>query len=91
MIGVVLDTNVIVSAALTRGGFEAHAVDLVAARKVVMFVTAEIVAEYEGVLRRPRLRLASKVVDGLLNLIVRLAVVVKLRTDLRSDDRGTPQ
>jgi putative PIN family toxin of toxin-antitoxin system len=82
MIGVVLDTNMIVAAVLTRGGFEAHAVDLVAAHKVVMFVTEEIMLEYEGVLRRPRLRLAPRVVDGLLNLIANLAVVVRPSTTI---------
>ncbi|MBI5085161.1 MAG: putative toxin-antitoxin system toxin component, PIN family [Acidobacteria bacterium] len=77
MIGIVLDTNVIVSAALTRGGAEAYALDLVLARKAVMFLTEEILAEYEGVLRRPKFRLAPKIVDGLLGRITEIAVAVR--------------
>lgn len=77
MIGIVLDTNVIVSAALTRGGAEAYALDLVLARKAVMFLTEEILAEYEGVLRRPKFRLAPKIVDGLLGRMMEIAVAVR--------------
>ena len=50
---------------VARGGYEARAADLAAARKLVVFVTPEIMVEYEGVLRRPKLRLAPKTVAGL--------------------------
>ena len=65
---------------VARGGYEARAADLAAARKLVVFVTPEIMVEYEGVLRRPKLRLAPKTVAGLLKLIADIAVVVKPAT-----------
>ncbi|MBI5283383.1 MAG: putative toxin-antitoxin system toxin component, PIN family [Candidatus Solibacter usitatus] len=73
-----------VSAVLTRGGAEAYALDLVLARRAVMFVTAAILTEYEGVLRRPKLRLAPKVVDGLLNRIADVSVAVKPATHVKA-------
>jgi predicted nucleic acid-binding protein len=42
MIRVVLDTNVLVSAVLTRGGAEAHALDLAAVRKIQIYATPDI-------------------------------------------------
>ncbi|MBL8230780.1 MAG: putative toxin-antitoxin system toxin component, PIN family [Bryobacterales bacterium] len=75
MIRVVLDTNVIVSAVLTRGGAEAYALDLAATRKIQRYVSAAILAEYEGVLRRPKFsRVSSKAIDTVLGLIRRVAM-----------------
>lgn len=77
MIRVVLDTNVIVSAVLTRGGAEAYALDLAAIRKIQLCVSAAILAEYEGVLRRPKFsRVNPKAIDTVLGLIRRVAIVV---------------
>jgi putative PIN family toxin of toxin-antitoxin system len=57
MIGLVLDTNVIVSAHINDEGLEAAALDLVFNREVLLYLSAPIVAEYEVVLARPKLRL----------------------------------
>jgi len=77
MIRVVLDTNIVVSAVPTRGGVEAYALDLAAARKVQLFVTEAILAEYEEVLRRGKFsHLSSKVIDGTIALMRRVAIVV---------------
>jgi putative PIN family toxin of toxin-antitoxin system len=77
MMRVVFDTNVVVSAALTRGGAEAYALDLAATRRVEAFVSVEILAEYEAVLRRPKFKLTPKAVAGVIGLIRAFAVVVK--------------
>lgn len=53
---VVLDTNVVVSAHLNAEGFERHVLDLVLAGKLQIAVSEPILTEYEGVLRRPRIR-----------------------------------
>ena len=83
MIRVVLDTNVIVSAVLTRGGAEAHALDLAAARKIQLYVTAEILTEYEEVLRRSKLsRVSPKAIDTALELIRRVGIVVNPKETL---------
>ena len=48
MIRAVLDTNVVVSGVLTRGGAEAHALDLAAAGKIEVYATAAILTELRG-------------------------------------------
>lgn len=53
---VVLDTNIVVSAAITNRGAPAAIVDLIAAHGAILCVSQPILAEYEGVLLRPRLR-----------------------------------
>jgi putative PIN family toxin of toxin-antitoxin system len=53
-IRVVLDTNVVVSAHLNSEGYERHVLDLALAGKLQLAVSEIILAEYEGVLRRPR-------------------------------------
>jgi putative PIN family toxin of toxin-antitoxin system len=83
VIRVVLDTNVVVSAVLTRGGAEAHALDLAAARKIQLYVTAAALNEYEEVLRRAKFsRVSPKAIDAALELIRREAVVVKPKETL---------
>lgn len=83
MIRVVLDTNVVVSALLTRGGAEAHALDLAAARKIQLYVSVAILTEYEEVLRRSKFnRVSPKVIDTALELIRRVALVVKTKGTL---------
>jgi putative PIN family toxin of toxin-antitoxin system len=60
---VVLDTNVLISAALKPGGLEAAVVQSVIAGRLEAWVTPEVWAEYEEVLARPKfafLREASR-------------------------------
>jgi len=77
MIRVVLDTNVVVSAVITRGGAEAHTLDLAAVRKIQIYATPAILTEYEEVLRRSKfIRISPKVIDGALDLIRRVAILV---------------
>jgi putative PIN family toxin of toxin-antitoxin system len=54
---VVIDTNVVVSAALVDQGLPAAILDLAANRIIRMFVSPAVLAEYDTVLRRPRLSL----------------------------------
>jgi putative PIN family toxin of toxin-antitoxin system len=51
---VVLDTNVVVSAALKPGGLEAEIVDFIAARELTLFVSRAVLREYATVLGRPK-------------------------------------
>jgi len=61
-IRVVLDTNVVVSAHLNSEGYERYALDLVLAGKLQIFVSPGILAEYEGVLRRPKFAIAPRLI-----------------------------
>ena len=66
MIRVVIDTNVVVSANLIDKGPSAAILDLAANRRILMFVSPPVLAEYEEVLRRPRLKLdAARIADSL--------------------------
>jgi putative PIN family toxin of toxin-antitoxin system len=55
MIRVVIDTNVIVSAMLRSGGFPESVFNLAMGGEVQCYASESILAEYEEVLRRPRL------------------------------------
>ena len=57
MIRVVIDTNVVVSANLIDEGLPASILDLAANKKILMVVSVPVLAEYEKVLSRPRLKL----------------------------------
>ena len=63
MIRAVLDTNIIVSALLTPSGMEALVFLLVLRGDLELFVSAAVLAEYEEVLRRPRLKLKTTEVE----------------------------
>ena len=69
MIKVVIDTNVVVSATLVDHGPSAGILNLATNRKVQMCVSPAILAEYEKVLRRPRLKLDPARITGLMALI----------------------
>ena len=66
---VVLDTNVIVSAHLNPDGLERFVLDLAINRKLSLFYSESILAEYEGVLTRPRFKISPKKVSESLALI----------------------
>jgi hypothetical protein len=54
---VVLDTNVIVSAVLAPSGTQASVLLLALTGRIALYVSPSVLAEYEEVLRRPRLKL----------------------------------
>jgi len=51
---VVIDTNVVVSAAINRRGLEGRIVELVATRDLAFYASPAVFAEYEAVLSRPK-------------------------------------
>ena len=57
---VVLDTNIIVSALLVPAGTQAAVLLLALQGHVALYVSSPILAEYEEVLRRPRLKLTPQ-------------------------------
>ena len=60
MIRVVIDTNVLVSALLTSGGLPEAVIDLAISGAVQWFASESVLAEYEVVLKRPRLAIDSR-------------------------------
>jgi putative PIN family toxin of toxin-antitoxin system len=77
MIGVILDTNALVSANLNSDGLEALVVSLGLNRKVQLYVFEPILAEYEQVLLYPRLKFSPQQVDKFMALLRRASVLVK--------------
>jgi putative PIN family toxin of toxin-antitoxin system len=76
MIRVVIDTNVVVSAALNDDSLPAAVLSLAIHKNILMFVSSPILAEYEKELSRPHLKLPSERVKSLLAEIHASAKVV---------------
>jgi len=73
----VLDTNVLISAALKPSGRQAQVMELVAFRAVEMCVSEAVLAEYREVFSRPKFsNIDPKDVSRLLNLIEAEATMV---------------
>jgi putative PIN family toxin of toxin-antitoxin system len=74
---VVIDTNVLVSANLSDEGLPAAILDLAANKTILIFVSPAVLAEYEAVLRRPRLNLSAAAVARSLAVIRNIGRLVK--------------
>src|SRR5262245_10382733 len=75
---IVLDTNVLVSAALKPRGLSAMVVNLIALGAVELCLSQEIMAEYREVLKRPKFAAIPVVeVGNLLTMIQTSATVVR--------------
>ena len=79
---VVIDTNVLVSAALKRLGAEAAIIDLVSSVVLQLCVSEPILAEYRSVLSRPKLRIEPSVLADFVELTHSRAIVVRPSTRL---------
>lgn len=79
----VIDPNVFVSAVITPSGTTGIIVELVGAGLVVPVLSAELLAELDGVLRRPRFRryLDLEECAAFVTELERLGVVVEQPTD----------
>jgi len=76
MIKVVIDTNVVVSANLVDEGPSAAILNLAINKNILMCVSPTVLAEYEEVLRRPRLKLNPVKINDVLSLIRRSTSLV---------------
>lgn len=75
MIRVVIDTNVLVSALLT-GGLPEAVVDLAISGEVQWFASESILAEYEDVIKRPRLAIDfDKAADAMARIRAIVSIV----------------
>jgi len=81
MISVVLDTNVVVSAHVNSEGYERYVIDLILAGKLASCASAEIFSEYEGVLRRKKLRISPRHANASLRLLRKAARIVTATAD----------
>jgi uncharacterized protein len=93
MIRVVIDTNVVVSAALNDDSLPAAVLSLAIDKHILMFVSAPVLAEYEAVLNRPHLKLPLGRITALLadirstaQLVHPTRIIAKIKKD-ESDNR----
>ena len=77
MFKAVYDTNIIVSAVLHKDRLPASLLSLALEGKVRLFVSEELIREYEGVLKRPKFKLGKKEIENLMNFIRKKAIKVK--------------
>jgi uncharacterized protein len=82
MIRVVLDTNVVVSAALSAEGAPAAVLDLALGKRILMLVTPDMLVEYEKVLHYPKLKLDPARIAAFLSDIRRASHPVTSRRTL---------
>lgn len=66
---IVVDTNVLVSAALHPGRVPDRVIRLVASGRATLLYDARVLAEYHAVLRRPRFDFPAAAVDELIALL----------------------
>jgi len=77
MLKVVYDTNIIVSAVLHKGRLPASLLSLALEGKVRLFVSKELLREYEGILKRPKFKLDGEEIEDLMKLIKKKSIKVK--------------
>ena len=82
MIGIVLDTNIIVSGLLKPASKEGRILVSTLAGKFKFFVSMPILEEYEGVLKRPKFNLTEQKVVKILDKIRKIAVFISPRVKL---------
>jgi putative PIN family toxin of toxin-antitoxin system len=84
MIRLVLDTNILISALLTPGGFPAQVLSLsLVDPDVQLCLSAEIYSEYEEVLRRPKFQRTEHEIVAILRAIRERAIWVKPTETIR--------
>lgn len=79
---VVLDTNILVSACLKPEGNEAHSLELAASGAITLFASPAIMAEYRGVLLRPKFRAVHAAAERVLETVSRCILIVEPATNL---------
>ena len=77
MIRIVVDTNIMVSGTLSDDGLPASVLDLAAAKRIQLVVSADVLAKYAEVLRRPRFKLGAVHIAQVLAVIRKTSQLVK--------------
>jgi uncharacterized protein len=86
---VVLDTNIVISAALRPDGLQRTVFMLALTKPAQMYVSQEILAEYRNVLSRPVLKIARGLQQQLVQLVKNRAKL--LRVSYKLEVTGDPE
>src|SRR5438552_6630322 len=84
MIRVVLDTNVVVSAHIQPLGPPARILLAALAKEFELYVSSDILAEYDEVLRRPKFKIEPDVVNAFLKAATTTAIRVTHTTRIQA-------
>ncbi|MDR1320508.1 MAG: putative toxin-antitoxin system toxin component, PIN family [Gracilibacteraceae bacterium] len=74
---VVLDTNIIVSAALSPVGNPAKIIALIPEQEIQVYYCTGILSEYSDVLSRPRLKIPAEIQRRIINAILRAGILLE--------------
>jgi len=77
LIKVVLDTNILVSSQISAKGYPSEIVTLIRINKLQPYYNAEIMNEYNRVLRYPRLQITPREISVIINLILRKGIAME--------------
>jgi putative PIN family toxin of toxin-antitoxin system len=80
----VLDTNVVVSAALKPDGVQRTVLLLALTRPARLYISVAVMAEYQDVLARPELRIRKGIQRQLIDLIEQRSYLVKPSRSLQA-------
>jgi putative PIN family toxin of toxin-antitoxin system len=83
MIRVVIDTNVVVSGRLREEGHPALIMNLAVNRKIHLFISPEVWAEYEEVLCRPKFKPDPRLVAAALEILRAASTMVEPKHQAR--------
>jgi putative PIN family toxin of toxin-antitoxin system len=73
---IVIDTNVIISSAISTQGNPAKIMDLVLNKKFEVYYSSEIIAEYIRVFAKPRLNFTHEIQEFFINGIKRVGILI---------------
>ena len=73
---IVIDTNVIISSAISTQGNPAKIMDLVLNKKFEVYYSSEIIAEYVRVFAKPRLNFTREIQEFFINGIKRVGILI---------------
>ena len=77
MQNVVIDTNIVISAAITPFGNSAKIIDMVLDGKIQMYYYCGIMSEYIGVLSRPNLKIAGNLQSSFINGLKQVGICME--------------
>ncbi len=84
MTRVVLDTNVVVSAHIQPLGPPARILLAALAKEFELYVSSDILAEYDEVLRRPKFKIQPDVVNAFLKVVTTTAILMTPATRIQA-------
>ena len=71
----VLDTNIIISAAISEEGYPAKIFDAAVNKEIKLYVSEDIISEYKDVLSRDYFKISREKVGKMINIVRKLGIM----------------